>query len=75
MACCAGIGGWGLIDPASMTGTMLGASNDMLTGVSSAGLFICSSFLILSIISVHMAVFGAAPTTKRRINRRFGKCP
>ena len=75
MACCVGIGGWGLIDPDSMTGTMLGVSNDMPAGVGSAWLFICSSFLILSIISVHMAVFGAAPTTKRRINRRFRKCP
>ena len=34
MVCCAGIGGWGLVDPDSMTGTMLGFTNYMLTGVS-----------------------------------------
>ena len=49
MACAAGIGIWGLIDPDSMTGTMLGFTNYMLTGVSWAWLFICSGFLFLSI--------------------------
>lgn len=49
MACCAGIGGWGLIDPDSMTGTMLGFTNYMLTGVSWAWLLVCTSFLFLSI--------------------------
>ncbi len=49
MACSAGIGIWGLIDPDSMTGTMLGFTNYMLTGVSWAWLFICSAFLFLSL--------------------------
>ena len=48
MAASAGIGIWGLVDPDSMTGTMLGFTNYMLTGVSWAWLFICSSFLFLS---------------------------
>ena len=48
MAFCAGIGGWGLIDPESMTGTMLGFTNYSLTGISWAWLFICTAFLILS---------------------------
>ena len=48
MACCAGIGIWGLVDPDSMTGTMLGFTNYSLTGISWAWLFICTMFLILS---------------------------
>ncbi len=47
MCSCAGIGIWGLIDPDSMTGTMLGFTNYALTGVSWAWLFICSAFLFL----------------------------
>ena len=42
------IGAWGLIDPESMTGTMLGFTNYMLTSGSWAWLFICTCFLILS---------------------------
>ncbi|TQV80398.1 BCCT family transporter [Denitrobaculum tricleocarpae] len=49
MACCAGIGVWGIVSPDGMTGTMLGFTNYSLTGVSWAWLFICSSFLFLSI--------------------------
>lgn len=49
MACCAGIGIWGIISPDGMTGTMLGFTNYSLTGVSWAWLFICSSFLFLSL--------------------------
>ena len=49
MACCAGIGIWGVVDPDSMTGTMLGFTNYMLTGVSWAWLLVCTSFLFLSI--------------------------
>jgi glycine betaine transporter len=48
MLFCAGIGTWGLVDPESMTGAMLGFTNYMLTGVSWAWLAICTSFLILS---------------------------
>ncbi len=48
MGCCAGIGIWGIIDPDSMTGTMLGFVNYMLTGVSWAWLFVCTLFLFLS---------------------------
>ena len=48
MACSAGIGIWGLVDPESMTGTMLGFTNYSLTGISWAWLFICTTFLILS---------------------------
>ena len=42
------IGAWGLIDPDSMTGTMLGFTNYMLTSGSWAWLFICTMFLVLS---------------------------
>lgn len=49
MACCAGIGIWGILDPDSMTGTMLGFTNYMLTGISWAWLAICTSFLIISL--------------------------
>ncbi len=49
MAFCAAIGVWGILDPDSMTGTMLGFTNYMLTGVSWAWLAICSSFLFLSL--------------------------
>lgn len=49
MACCAGIGIWGIISPDGMTGTMLGFTNYSLTGVSWAWLFVCSSFLFLSL--------------------------
>lgn len=48
MAFCVGIGAWGLIDPGSMTGTMLGFTNYMLKSGSWAWLFICTCFLILS---------------------------
>jgi len=48
MAFCVFIGGWGLVDPDSMTGTMLGFTNYMLKSGSWAWLFICTSFLILS---------------------------
>ncbi|MEQ8655659.1 MAG: BCCT family transporter [Kiloniellales bacterium] len=50
MACTAGIGIWGLIDPDAMTGAMLGFTNFTLTGVSWAWLFICTSFLLLSLV-------------------------
>ncbi|WP_282609254.1 BCCT family transporter [Pelagibius sp. Alg239-R121] len=49
MVCCAGIGIWGIISPEGMTGAMLGFTNYALTGVSWAWLFICSSFLFLSL--------------------------
>ncbi len=49
MLFCAGIGTWGLVDPDSMTGTMLGFTNYMLTGVSWAWLAICTSFLLFSL--------------------------
>ena len=49
MAAAAGIGIWGLVDPDSMTGTMLGFTNYSLTGISWAWLAICTSFLFLSI--------------------------
>jgi len=48
MGFCVAIGAWGLIDPASMTGTMLGFTNYMLQSGSWAWLFICTSFVILS---------------------------
>jgi glycine betaine transporter len=47
LICVAGIGIWGLIDPDSMTGTMLGFTNYSLTGISWAWLFVCTAFLIL----------------------------
>ncbi len=50
MACTAGIGIWGLIDPDAMTGAMLGFTNFTLTGVSWAWLFICTAFLMLSLV-------------------------
>lgn len=49
MVICAGIGTWGLVDPDSMTGSLLGFTNYMLTGVSWAWLAICSMFLFLSL--------------------------
>ncbi len=49
MACCAGIGIWGIVNPDSMTGTMLGFTNYMLTGISWAWLSICTAFLIVSL--------------------------
>ena len=48
LACVAGIGAWGLIDPDAMTGTFLGFTDYMLTGISWYWLLITSSFLILS---------------------------
>ncbi|MGI9465264.1 MAG: BCCT family transporter, partial [Aestuariivirgaceae bacterium] len=48
MGFCVGIGGWGLVDPDSMTNTMLGFTNYMLTSGSWAWLFLCTGFLILS---------------------------
>lgn len=48
LALVAAIGAWGLIDPTSMTGTMLGFTNYMLTGASWYWLLICTGFLILS---------------------------
>ncbi len=48
MICVAGIGIWGMVDPDSMTGTMLGFTNYALTGVSWAWLFVCTGFLVLS---------------------------
>ncbi len=50
MACTAGIGIWGLMDPDGMTGAMLGFTNFTLTGVSWAWLFICTAFLMLSLV-------------------------
>ena len=49
MGICAAIGIWGIVDPDSMTGVMLGFVNYMLTGVSWAWLLICSMFLFLSL--------------------------
>ena len=49
MAFCAGIGGWGLIDPDGMTGAAFGFTNYLLGGVSWYWLLICTGFLILSI--------------------------
>lgn len=48
MAFCVGIGAWGLIDPDSMTGTMLGFTNYLLNGAAWYWLLICSGFLVLS---------------------------
>ena len=48
MGACAGIGTWGIVDPASMTDTMLGFVNYMLTGASWFWLFTCTLFLVLS---------------------------
>ena len=48
MGFCLAIGAWGMIDPDSMTGTMLGFTNYMLTNGSWAWLFLCTCFLILS---------------------------
>ncbi len=50
MLACLAIGIWGVADPESMTGTMLGFTNYTLTGISWAWLFICTAFLFLSII-------------------------
>ncbi len=50
MLCTAGIGIWGIIDPDDMTGAMLGFTNFTLTGVSWAWLFICTAFLMLSLL-------------------------
>lgn len=49
MVFCVIIGAWGLIDPDSMTGTMLGFTNYLLNGAAWYWLLICTSFLILSI--------------------------
>ena len=48
MVLTAAIGGWGLIDPDSMTGTMLGFTNYVLKSGSWAWLFLCTSFLVLA---------------------------
>ncbi|MEL7275868.1 MAG: BCCT family transporter [Pseudomonadota bacterium] len=48
LACVAGIGGWGLLDPDTMTSTFLGFTNYMLTGISWYWLLITTGFLILS---------------------------
>ncbi len=48
MLCCAGIGIWGILDPAGMTGIMLGFTTYSLFGVSWAWLFDCTRFLILA---------------------------
>jgi len=48
MLFCAGIGGWGILDPESMTGTMLGFTNYMLTGVTWVWLGVCTGFLVLA---------------------------
>ena len=44
----AGIGGWGLVNPDQMTGTMLGFTNYMLNGIGWYWLLICTGFLILA---------------------------
>src|SRR3546814_7371555 len=49
MVFCVIIGAWGLIDPDSMTGTMLGFTNYLLNGAAWYWLLICTAFLILSI--------------------------
>jgi glycine betaine transporter len=48
LAFVAAIGGWGLVDPAGMTGAALGFTNYMLNGISWYWLLICSGFLVLS---------------------------
>jgi glycine betaine transporter len=49
MAFCVVIGAWGLVDPDSMTGTMLGFTNYLLNGAAWYWLLICSGFLVLSV--------------------------
>jgi len=49
MAFCVIIGAWGLMDPDSMTGTMLGFTNYLLNGAAWYWLLICTAFLILSV--------------------------
>src|SRR3546814_16260967 len=49
MVFCVIIGAWGLIDPDSMTGTMLGFTHYLLNGAAWYWLLICTAFLILSI--------------------------
>src|SRR3546814_7955616 len=47
MVFCVIIGAWGLIDPDSMTGTMLGFTNYLLNGAAWYWLLICTAFLNL----------------------------
>lgn len=49
MIFCLIIGAWGLVDPDSMTGTMLGFTNYLLNGAAWYWLLICTAFLILSV--------------------------
>ena len=44
----AGVGAWGLADPAGMTGAMLGMTDYMLSAASWYWLVICTGFLVLS---------------------------
>jgi glycine betaine transporter len=63
MVFCIVIGAWGLIDPDSMTGTMLGFTNYLLNGASWYWLLICTAFLILS------AYLALGPYGKIRLGR------
>ena len=49
LACVAGIGAWGLIDPEAMTAAFLGFTNYLLDGISWYWLLISTAFLILSL--------------------------
>lgn len=48
LAFVAGIGGWGLVEPNQMTGTMLGFTNYMLNGIGWYWLLICTGFVVLA---------------------------
>jgi glycine betaine transporter len=48
LLCVAALGVWGVIDPESMTGALLGGTDFMLQGVSWYWLMICTGFLLLS---------------------------
>ncbi len=63
MAFCLAIGAWGLVDPDSMTGTMLGFTNYLLNGAAWYWLLICSGFLVLS------AYLAFGPYGKIRLGR------
>jgi glycine betaine transporter len=48
LACVAGIGIWGILDPDSMTGAFLGFTDYLLTGISWYWLLITTAFVILA---------------------------
>ena len=49
LACVAGIGAWGLVDPESMTSAFLGFTDYLLTGISWYWLIITTGFVLLSL--------------------------